>query len=221
MLTICVCFDFARFLSPVSLLVCYYRTELNAEHERRMYAEAIVSRSEKRDMVMNDFPKPKDVTKHVGQATDLVLRWTEKAVKSAGGHSALPTTIQRILVETFRVCQEEVQRCMKERLSHYKKFVGNDEPVTLTSAGDMRLDTAYVMYEVLTHNYDKIVPSDERYISDLAYRVLERATDDAAGKKRAEILVSGDVQSPFDAVIGKYLITFVEVSQGMSRHASS
>lgn len=186
-----------------------------------MYAETIVNRAQQGGMVMNDFPKAKDVMKHLGQASDLVVRWTEKAVRRTGRGSALPATIQNILVQTFKVCREEVRTRIDGRLRHYADFVGSNEQVSLSNVGDMRLDTAYVMYEVLTHNYQTLVPLDHENTSHLARKILQLAVCKAGDKQLANNVVSDDLWAPFEAVIEKYLITFVEVRQGTSGRMSS
>lgn len=212
-----------RIVYTEAPIPCFYRIrcfarpreELATELKRRQYLEALVNRNQCGDGRLDAFPKPKQVAMHVEQAGDVVLGWTERAVRSVHGRPALPLTIRNVLTQTFLVCQERVQRCLDERLSHFQAFVGNGEKVTLSDTVTMRLDTRYVMYEILASNYEQIVPvGDGNFIANVSAVILERARGEGntrGGQSVEEMIISGDLQSSFESVVKKYLITFVEV----------
>ncbi|CAM9606396.1 unnamed protein product, partial [Ascophyllum nodosum] len=118
-------------MSTASAEMKELRNSLAAERSRREYAEAVIARARPGGWCTSKFPKAGQVVQHVEHLTDLVLRWTAKARASGESHEDFPRTIQRILIEAFTVCKQEVERCLEERLRGLSTFLGEEEPVTL------------------------------------------------------------------------------------------
>ena len=144
--------------------------------------------------------------------TDLVLRWTAKARASGESHEDFPRTIQRILIEAFTVCKQEVERCLEERLRGLSTFLGEEEPVTLLGDVSMNLDTQYVLYECLCRNFRSIVPVRQENIDALANSILQRCVEHS-DQSLAKTLILGDPRFSFEVLLKDYVILFIEVQR--------
>lgn len=168
---------------------------------------------------MSDFPSVRDVTRHVEQAANGVLRWTGDATSAVGPNPALSTTIQTVLASTFAVCKGEVTKRLNHRLRNFKVFLGDSEPVTLAGDGSMNLDTQEVMYQTLRGQYTTLVPTDHGHMNSLAGTILKHAMDLSADPQLAQTMIFNldNAGESFQRVMKSYLDMFVQVSEGASR----
>ncbi|CAM9975637.1 unnamed protein product, partial [Hapterophycus canaliculatus] len=188
------------------------KQDLEAEHNRRIRAEALVQRSKGGGIRPSDFPSVRDVDRHVGQLADDALAWTERACAIGGSHAALLATMHVILENTFIVCREEVERCFAERLQNLSAFLGNEEPVSLSGEESMNLDTEFVLYECLCRNFESIVPSEPEHMEKLASVVQRRCGSSADRALTNKVLFGEDVWPSFLDLMQNYILVFVEMT---------
>ncbi len=190
------------------------RKEISIEENRRKWAEALFLRTKAGGIRPDsDFPSVRDVVQDVqGLLIQDALAWTEKACALHGSHPALPATIRDVLVHTFTVCREEVERCLDIRLQGLSGFMGNQEAISLSSSSGecpMNLDAKYVLYECLRKDYRKIVPTKPDNMRNLAASIVGRCE---RPDNIAKAIVSGDAWPSFEALMQHYTTLFVEAS---------
>lgn len=182
------------------------------ERNRRMKADGIIQRAKGGGIRPGDFPSVRDVDLDLENLAGYAIKWAEKACDIGGTHHpALPETVKTVLENTLLVCRQEVKRCFDERFESLRGFLGNDEPVALSGGDSMNLDTQYVLYECLRRNFRTIVPTEPDRVKELAGVVQQRSEGVADGGLAGEIIF-GDAWAPFDDLVTKFIIVFVEVS---------
>ncbi|CAN0072068.1 unnamed protein product [Scytosiphon promiscuus] len=186
--------------------------DFEAEHDRRVKAEALIHRSKGGGIRPGEFPSVRDVDRHVEQLADDALEWTERACSVGESHPALPATIQSVLENTFIVCREEVERCLDERLRNLSAFVGNEEPVLLSGGESMNLDTQYVLYECLRRNFTSIVPAEPEHMEELASAVQRRCGSRADRTLTNKVIFDERARPSYDALAKHYILVFVEMA---------
>lgn len=187
------------------------RSNAAAEKARRLHAEALINRAKGGGIRPGDFPSVRDVDRHVEDLANDAILWTEKACAIGGSHAALPETIESVLENTFKVCREEVKRCLDERQESLSAFLGNNEPVALSGGDSMNLDTQYVLYECLCKNYQTIVSNEPEHMRELATEVQRRCQAPADASFTGDVIF-GDGWPFFEALMKNYTLVFVEVS---------
>lgn len=192
-----------------------FRSSLETERNRRVKAEAIISRATPRGRGAAEFPDARTVARQIESLMSQGLRWTSDASKITSSHAALPSTLRSILVNTFLVCREEVKRCLDERLASLSAFLGSDEPVNLMGGDSMNLDTQYVLYERLCKNFQTIVSLKPARMAELVDLILS-GCGGAADNKLAKSVVLGSARHQFEALIKSYMVVFVEVRRPLT-----
>ncbi len=206
----------------VPVLLRRRRGALAEEKSRRTGAERLVYCSKGGGGIRpSEFPSVRDVTQSIEQFPTHAINWSDQARAIGGSHRALPATMQSVLVHTFLVCKEEVERCLGGRLGSVSNFL--DEPVELSelSGGDpTNLDPHYVLYECLCRTYRTIVPTDQVRMDELAGIVQQRCAEGGrtdAGLAR-DIIFGEEAWPYFDNLMKNYILVFVEVRREESEN---
>ncbi|CAM9721272.1 unnamed protein product [Pylaiella littoralis] len=187
------------------------KSELAAEKDRRVRAEALINRTRGGGIRVGDFPSVRDVDRHVEDLANYAITWAEKACAIGGSHSALPETIESVLENTFKVCRDEVKQCLDEKLENLSAFLGSNEPVVLSGGDSMNLDTQYVLYECLCKNYRTIVSTEPNHMEELANEVSQLC-EAPADESLVGGIIFGDAWPLFDELMQNYILVFVEMA---------